>query len=1091
MKKNLSIRWMILVCVLVGAAITFTAPLQPAFSQETVTKSVTGKVTDEANKPLAGVTVGVKGNSKQTTITNTDGTFTLTGLSGQETLIFTYVGYGTLEQVIGNNADVNVSMAVDANALTDVVVVGYGTRKRTEVTGAVSSVSGEKMRNVQTANISSALQGQVAGVVVTQNSFRPGQGSTIRIRGNRSLSASNEPLVVVDGFPTSYTIDDLNPADVETIDVLKDAAATAIYGVRGANGVIQVTTRKGKAGKVSVNYQGSQSIDKIIRERPVYNGAEIADSWRQAFFADKQYTRNRGTASATNPLQYYPTAINDISLFRDRFSSVDQWNSIKDAYTWRVYDPANNIFIAQKRATTAAERALMTNLGITSQIDSIDIYDPSKVKSFDWGNEVGLRNGSTSNHNISVTGGSDKIRSSLNLGYFKQNGIEYAQDYTRYSTGASVDFRPVKFLNFGTTINYIYSLTNSSTSSYGNALGMIPLVEPYDSNGNWIMFPNRDQQIVNAINDRNTVFDETVANRIFGNIFVEATILKGLKFKTMYGLDSRNTTRGTFNGAQSSIRLGSPANASQTRSDASSWVWDNILTYNTRIKDDHSLNVTLLQELQSLNRSTSLTMSANNLIFEQQKWYSLNRNTDAIVTGSGTYSASQYLSYMGRIEYGYKGKYLVTLSNRYDNSSVLAEGNKGAWFPSASVAWQLDQEDFFGNQGLFTSARIRAGYGQVGNASIAPYQTAGPLGFTNYNWGNGTAAIGSAPTTFSTPNLGWERTATTNIGIEFGLLKNRIFGSIDLYKANTTDQLQNRSIPAANGVTNVFFNLGEVQNKGIELGLTTVNIEKANFRWTTDWMFSSNKEEIVDIDGSGNSNFANLWLLGQPLQVYWSYDSDGIFQYGDTSGKGSLASVYWPKNGRTNTNFAPGKIKIIDANGDSTFSPADKVVLGSHNPKFIASLGNTITYKQFELNFLFYARIGGLYRVPRPGLVGRYQSTKVNYWTPENPSNVYQQPTQTSDIPNFWEALTYRDASYIRLRNVTLTYRLPKSFTNKLHMNNLAFYVSAVNPLLWHKHSDFDPETVPYREFAGNTTNQVGPTSDSYKSFLLGVRVDL
>lgn len=1092
MKKNLSIRWGVLVCMLVGAVIVLTASLQPAFSQETTSRSVTGKVTDESSKPLAGVTVAVKGASKKT-ITDADGVFTLSGISGNETLVFSYVGFATFEQAVGTGAEVNISLKPDANALNDVVVVGYGTRKRTEVTGAVSSVTGEKMRMVQTANISSALQGQVAGVLVSQNSFRPGSGSTIRIRGNRSLSASNEPLVVVDGFPTSYTIDDLNPADVETIDVLKDAAATAIYGVRGANGVIQVTTRKGKAGKVSVNYQGSQSVDKIIRQQPIFDGAEIADSWRQAFFADKSYTATRTVATATNPLYYYPRATNDIALFWTRFGSVEQWNSIKDAYTWRVYDPANNIFIAQKRATTAEERSLMTNLGILTQIDSVDMYDPSKVKSYDWQNNVGLRNGMTSNHNVSVTGGSDKIRSSLNLGYFKQNGIEYGQDYTRYSAGASVDFKPVKFLNFGTTINYIYSLTNTSTGSYGNASGMIPLVEPYDTAGNWVLFPNRDQQIINAINDRNTVFDETVANRVFGNIFIEATILKGLKFKTMYGLDSRNTTRGTFNGAQSSIRLGSAANASQTRSDASSWVWDNLLTYNTRFgkTEDHSLNVTLLHEMQSLNRSSSMTMNANNLIFEQQKWYSLNRNTDAIVTGSGTYSASQYLSYMGRIEYGFKNKYLVTFSNRYDNSSVLAEGNKGAWFPSASVAWQLDREDFFSDQGLFTSARIRAGYGQVGNASIAPYQTAGPLGFTNYNWGNGTAAIGSAPTTFATPNLGWERTATTNIGIEFGLLKNRITGSVDLYKANTTDQLQNRSIPSANGVSNVYFNLGEVENKGIEISLTTQNIVTPNFRWSTDWMFSSNKERIVDIDGSGNSNFANLWLLDQPLQVYWSYDANGIFQYGDTSGKGDLASIYWPKNGRANTNFAPGKIRIVDANGDSTFSPADKVVLGSHNPKFIAAIGNTVSYKHFELNFLFYFRVGGLYRVPRPGLVGRYQSNKVNYWTPSNPSNEYQQPTQTSDVPNFWEGLTYRDASYTRLKNITLTYRLPKNVTDKLHMNNLAIYVGAVNPILWHSASGYDPETVPYREFPGNTTNQVGPTSNSYKSFLAGVKVDL
>ena len=257
-------------------------------------------------------------------------------------------------------------------------------------------------------------------------------------------------------------------------------------------------------------------------------------------------------------------------------------------------------------------------------------------------------------------------------------------------------------------------------------------------------------------------------------------------------------------------------------------------------------------------------------------------------------------------------------------------------------------------------------------------------------------------------------------------------------------------------------------------------------------MFSRNKEKIVDIDGSGNDNLANLWLLGEPLQVYWSYKKDGIFQYSDTAAGGILASVYWPKNGKTNTQFQPGRIKIVDTNGDSTFSAADRVVLGSHNPDFIASINNTFSYKNFELNFLTYFRVGGLYRVPRPGLVGRYQSNKVNYWTPTNPSNDYQQPTQTSDIPLYWEALTYRDATFIRIRNITLTYRLPKDLTSKMRMNNLAFYVTAVNPILIHNgDKGYDPETVPYREFPGNTTSQVGPNSYNYRSYVFGLRADL
>ena len=329
MKKCLFARWGLLVCMLVG--VLFSAPFNPVISQENATLTVTGKVLDEAGKPLAGVTVMAKGMAKQA-LTDTEGIFSLNGLKGSETLVFSYVGFATREVPIEGKTEVNVSLAPDASALNDVVVVGYGTRKRTEVTGATSSVSGEKMRMVQTTNISSALQGQIPGVLVSQNTFRPGAGSTIRIRGNRSLSASNEPLVVVDGFPTSYTMDDINPADVETIDVLKDAAATAIYGVRGANGVIQITTRKGKAGKVSVNYQGSQSIDKIIRQRPIFDGAEIADSWRQAFYADRSYTATRTPATASNPLYYYPRAINDIALFWTRFGSVEQWNSIKDAY---------------------------------------------------------------------------------------------------------------------------------------------------------------------------------------------------------------------------------------------------------------------------------------------------------------------------------------------------------------------------------------------------------------------------------------------------------------------------------------------------------------------------------------------------------------------------------------------------------------------------------------------------------------------------------------------------------------------------------------------------------------------------------------
>jgi len=561
MKKNLPAKAACMAVLLLFTSLAFAQNIP-----------VSGRIINSADgSPLAGATIHVKG-ANITEVTKQDGTFQINVPAENSILVISFVGFKDMEVPVGTQRQFSLSLVPSESSLEDVVVIGYGTRKRVEVTGATSSVSGESLRTVQTTNLTSALQGRVAGVTATQSSFRPGGGSSIRIRGNRSLSASNEPLFVVDGFPVSYTIDDMNPADIESVDVLKDAAATAVYGVRGANGVIQITTRKGKTGKISISYQGSQSVESIISPLPVFNSIELTDAQRQAFFADTAYTRNITKRTASNPLYYYPDALADLALFKNRFGSLEQWNSIKDAYTWVVYDPVNNIYIPKKRATTDQEKAVLQSLQYLGAMrtDSIDIYDPSQIKSFDWLNEVGLRNGRTSNHSISVTGGGDKFKASFNAGYFKQTGIEYAQDYTRFSVGNSVEFRPAKFITFGATINYIRSITNTSTSSYANASGMIPMVGPYDTAGNWILYPNRDAQIVNAVNDRKTVMDQTTVNRVFGNVYAEVALFKGLKYRTMFGLDTRNSIRGTFNGAQSSVRGGSPASASQTTNTATS-----------------------------------------------------------------------------------------------------------------------------------------------------------------------------------------------------------------------------------------------------------------------------------------------------------------------------------------------------------------------------------------------------------------------------------------------------------------------------------------------------------------------------------------
>ena len=1046
-------------------------------------KTITGKIVDEKNMPLAGVTVHAK-DGKESVTTLVDGAFTIN--TSSKTLLVSYIGYLEQEIAVTGNALGNISLKPDPKSIENVVVVGYGTRKKSDVTGAVASITGEKIRSVPTTNLTSALQGRIAGVEVMASSFKPGSGSSVRIRGNRSLNASNDPLYVVDGVPVSYTIDDINPVDIETIDVLKDASSTAIYGVRGANGVVQITTKKGRVGKVSVQYEGSNSYDNLLKNIPVFNAVQLSDSWRQAYSADKIYNFAQSTASPNN---IFPNAAADVKIFGGNTGNP-MWAFIKDAYQFTTFDRTTNTYIAVKRPTTQAEQQLMANLGLPVLME-VDAYDPSKVKGFDW-QKAFIRQGITTSHSINISVGSEKVRSSFGGSYFKQKGIEYGQDYTRFTVNNNTELKPTKFITFGNSISYTNSIQNLGTSIYGAASGMLPFSAPYDSTGKFMLYPNLDQQIVSPANDVGRILNEVKVNRVFGNVYLEVGLFKGLKYKTVFGLDYRNSRNGKFNGTNTSVRQTGVANASYTLNNSTSWVYDNMLIYDTKIHGDHSLNVTLLQEMQSLNKMDEITMSADNLIFEQQKWYSLNRNTAGLVTGSGFYSAQQLSSYMGRLEYGYKGKYLLTVSNRYDISSVLAEGKKGEFFPSAALAWKVDNETFFTKQHVFSSGKVRLGIGRVGNASIGPYQTNGPLTFTLYNWGNGNAAIGSAPTTFRVPNLTWEKTTTKNLGIEFGMFHNRINTSIDLYHSSTTDVLQNMSIPATNGVTNMLVNLGEVRNKGVDISLSANIVNTRNFKWTTDLVFSKNKEAIVTLDATGNDNLNNLWFKGQPIRVYYNYASGGIYQYSDTAKGGYLFDYLWNKGtNKANTAYRPGKIRVVDANGDTLLNASDKMILGTDNANWTGSITNTVTFMNFEFNFNIYIRNGGMYRVPRPGMVGRYQSNAVNYWTPTNPSNEYQQPTRTSDIPLYWEALGYRNGSFARVRNISLTYRFPSSLLSKIKVSNFAVYVNAVNPFLIHKASDYDPETIPYTESFAASTGNPGPNSYSFRSIIIGVKLGL
>lgn len=1056
----------------------FLTPL--AFSQNG--SRVTGKVTDDTGKPLQSVTVAVKGTTNATA-TKADGTFEIAA-SENAILLFSSVGFVEQEVPVNRRSDVSVILTNIATAMQDVVVVGYGTRKRTDVTGAISSVSPDEIRQVPTTNISQALQGRVPGLVATQNSYRPGSGATIRIRGTRSLTANNNPLYVVDGIPLDLanSIDDLNPLDIESIDVLKDASATAIYGSRGANGVIQITTKKGKAGKISVEYSGTVSLDNILVPLEVFNGAEWAELKRQGYFASKSYNNSLLATNATK--LYFPDPRADSALFRAR-GDIYTWRSVAQAYTW--LDEAR--LIAAKRATTAEEKAFLANIGATV-LDSIALYDPSKVGNYDWQADA-IRQGVTQNHNISLTAGSDKFRSAFSGGYFNQKGIEYGQDYTRYTFSVSTDFKPNKIINMGVNANYASSIQNVGTSLYGSASYMIPLARPYDSTGKLIMNPGNDPNIVNPMNDPNSILNEIRAGRLLANIYLDVMIYKGLKFRSAFGIDSRNERQGTFTGVVSSTIAGGLPSASYTTRSRFNWTLQNMLTYDTKIGSDHSISAVLGQELVK-SRYEINTMNANNLSYESQLWYSLQNNNLATVTGSGDFSQYQIASYFGRINYSYRDKYLLTASVRGDNSSVLAEDHKGEIFPSGAIAWRLDREGFMNGLPWISALKLRAGYGEVGNSSIAPYQTGGNLARSLYNWGTAPAA-GYNPSSLPLPDLTWEKTKTKNIALDFGFLKNRITGTIDFYESNT-NQIQNKALPAAGGISRILVNLGNVRNRGFELSLSTVNIDQPNgVRWTTDFVASRNQQEITYLSSNYTVDIGNQWFVGYPTQIYYDWKLIGMFQYSDTMKGGILAEYFWKKAGnKANANYQPGRAYVADMNGDTTITDADKMILGSHNPKWTGSFNSTVSYKGFDLSVYVYGQFGSLLRDIRPSLNARYQSNKVNYWTPQNPSNEYAQANNTIDIQQYFQAMSFRSADFVRIRSILLAYHIPKSLLNKAKLNNMTVSLNFVNPFIFSKYKTADVETVPYMSSYPTSVNS-GPNVNSYsfRSIVFGLRVGI
>ncbi len=961
---------------------------------------VFGKVTDSSGAPLPGVTVILKGTSKGT-VTDIDGTYLFSTVPPDAVLVFSFVGMKTREVSVNGKNQIDMMLEEESIGLNEVIAVGYGTMKRSDLTGSVSSIRSEDLRERPATNLVEKMQGKAAGVDITQSSGQPGAVPTIRIRGRRSFSASNEPLYVVDGIPfLQGSINDLNPNDIESIEILKDAASSAIYGSRAANGVILITTKRGTA-RSQVSYNAYYGVTQVSRIPDMMNGEEYAEMKREAYRASNSYT-------------------DDEHLFE-----ANQLENLRKG-VW--YDYPDLIF----------------------------------------------SNGYKTDHQLNFSGGNQKTRFALSAGYLDERGTIKNLYFTRYNFRLNLDHQMNDWLSVGTSTTFSRSIQDvgNATGTISNALLNSPLGDCFDpETGKLNFFPTTDGLIANPLFDldRDHNSNERKINRVFSSVYGEISFLRNFKYKLNLGVDNYDYRRGEFYGSHSTNRLGGQAFVAVTNSEEFNYTLENILNYTSKIKD-HGFNLTLMQSIQSYS-SEVYSASVTGLPYESQKWYNIDSGID-INSKASQLTEWSIASFMGRLNYNYKDKYLLQTTVRADGSSRLSEGNKWSYFPSAALGWRIINEPWMKNAAWISALKLRASYGVTGNTAISAYQTQGALMQTTYSWDE-SLAQGYGLSSIPNPELKWEKTATIDAGLDFGFFSGRLSGSVDVYRALTTSLLMMRQLPATSGYTSILENIGSTRNKGIEVNLSGVVVDTSEgLNWTIDLNWFSNKEEIVELYGSKNDDVGNGWFIGNPITVFYNYEKTGIWQTDEQE----TAAKY---------GYVPGDIKVKDQNDDKAINASDRVIIGSDVPKWSMGLTSRLEYKGIDFSFFIYTRQGSTiqsnFHTSYNQLYGRFNNLDVDYWTPANPTNAFPRPNSTNaNGVILGSTTTYFDGSFVKVRNITLGYTFPDRLIKPLKMSSLRVYVMADQPWMFTKYQGFDPE-----KDNGVLSNYV----PSNKSFMMGLNV--
>lgn len=990
-------------------------------------RTISGKVTDAATSdPLPGVSVQLKG-SNTGTITDGNGNYSLEvpdQNSGR--LVFSFIGYEPQEVEIGSRSVIAVSLAVGDVALNEVVVVGYGIQERSNLTGAISSVKSEDLQRIPITNVNQALQGRAAGVQIRQTQQQPGGELSVRIRGISSIQGNTDPLYVIDGI-VGGNINTLNPQDIASLEVLKDASATAIFGANGANGVVLITTKRGEANKNTLSFNSYVGVQQVRRRLDLLDAREFAE----------------------------------IDIARRNLLGQEQ-----------VYD--------------------INNLPANTDWQDL-IYQTAPIQ----------------NYNLSASGGTEKLRYFASANYIDQEGVVINTDYSRFNLRMNLDAQMNERVKVGVRMGLARDNRGrmngegqlNDDSPAAGAMLLSPLLSPYDANGRLlaeISYPTVNASTIgvmqNPLQYSKYLVDRARTTAISGTTFAEIMLAKGLTFKPSFNF-TLNSGKNNYYKPSTIFEnsLGFRNEATISGSDSYRWNTDMVLNYKTSFAQDHQLEV-LGGFIVNKSHSESMNSTVRDFALDVFEFNNIAAASTIVGVGSGL-SEKQQLSYIGRVNYTYKDKYLVSFNGRYDGSSVFGVNNRWGFFPSGAVAWKMSEEEFIQDMGLFTDLKVRGSYGISGSEALSPYASKARLSSGPAYIIDGEQVVGYRPTSIAVPDLQWEETAQLDIGLDASFLGGRLGLTADYYNKNTSKLFLNVPLPRTSGVGSVVKNTGSLRNSGWEFQIHGA-VSRGKLSWDTDLNFSFQKQEVTDIGNAteillnvGLEGFSNAQIVkvGEPLGAFYGYPNDGIWQIADLNGVTPLPKQF-------GVDVQPGDLKYIDQDGDGDVTAVDRTIIGYALPKVFGGWNNTFSYKGFDASFFFDFVYGNdIFNVNRyhSMMTIQHYANKLsdfkNYWTPENFSNTvprldYNQPA------NALTDYLMEDGSYLRLREVTLGYSLAPSVLSTLSMSRLRVYASATNLFMLTKYTGYNPDVNTYGNNSGIFNVDFG-AYPMYSTFLLGVNL--